>query len=66
MTGIDAKYIAFTGLAQVPLDIADPLDAIGRNPAERHASHEGVYCGPVLRHAAEPTQAANCRSCTAS
>jgi site-specific recombinase XerD len=25
-----------------------------------------VYCGPVLRHAAEPTQAANCRSSTAS
>ena len=25
-----------------------------------------LYCGPVLRHAAEPTQAANCRSSTAS
>ena len=25
-----------------------------------------MYCGPVLRHAAEPTQAANCRSSTAS
>ena len=25
-----------------------------------------LYCGPVLRHAAEPTQGANCRSSTAS
>jgi hypothetical protein len=25
-----------------------------------------LYCGPVLRHAAEPTQAANCRSSAAS
>ena len=25
-----------------------------------------LYCGPVLRHAAEPTQAANCRSSSAS
>ena len=24
MIGIDAEYIAFTGLAEVPLDIADP------------------------------------------
>ena len=35
--------------------------------AKRH--HRGtkrLYCGPVLRHAAEPTQAANCRSSTAS
>ena len=35
MTGIDAKYIAFTGLAQVPLDIADPIDAIGRSRQPR-------------------------------
>ena len=51
MTAIDAKYIAFTGLAQVPLDIADPIDAIGRNPAERHASHEGAldHLGCKLR-----------------
>jgi len=27
---------------------------------------QALYCGPVLRHAAEPTQAANCRSSTAS
>jgi hypothetical protein len=32
MIGIDAEYIAFTGLAEVPLDIADPIDAIARNP----------------------------------
>ena len=30
------------------------------------AMKPGLYCGPVLRHAAEPTQAANCRSSTAS
>src|SRR5215475_11184464 len=42
MIGIDAEYIAFTGLAEVPLDIADPIDAIGRNPAERHASRKGA------------------------
>jgi hypothetical protein len=41
--------------------------------AYHHHHHHGwrgklrfVYCGPVLRHAAEPTQAANCRSSTAS
>src|ERR1700685_475770 len=45
MIGIDAEYIAFTGLAEVPLDIADPIDAIGRNPAERHAS-----CKSALDH----------------
>src|SRR5437762_10903393 len=45
MIGIDAEYIAFTGLAEVPLDIADPIDAIARNPAERHAS-----CKSALDH----------------
>src|SRR6187401_70744 len=45
MIGIDAEDIAFTGLAQVPLDIADPIDAIARNPAERHAS-----CKSALDH----------------
>src|SRR5208283_2872307 len=34
MIGIDAEYIAFTGLAQLPLDIADPIDAVSCNPAE--------------------------------
>src|SRR6476469_8756787 len=42
MIGIDAEYIAFTGLAEVPLDIADPIDAIARNPTERHASRKGA------------------------
>ena len=42
MIGIDAEYIAFTGLAEVPLDIADPIDAIGRNPTERRASRKGA------------------------
>ncbi len=43
MIGIDAEYIAFTRLPQVPLEIADPVDAIG--PAERHAS-----CKSALDH----------------
>src|SRR6202046_5885627 len=42
MIGMDPEYIAFTGLAEVPLDIADPIDAIGRNPTERHASRKGA------------------------
>src|SRR5438034_2888367 len=42
MIGIDAEYIAFTGLAEVPLDIADPIDAIARNPTERHVSRKGA------------------------
>src|SRR4029077_9409804 len=42
MIGIDAEYIAFTGLAEVPLDIADPIDAIARNPTERRASRKGA------------------------
>src|SRR5438067_8020214 len=42
MIGIDAEYIAFTGLAEVPLDIADPIDAIARNPTERHTSRKGA------------------------
>jgi hypothetical protein len=42
MIGIDPNYIGFTGLAEVPLDIADPKDAIGRNPSERHASRKGA------------------------
>ena len=37
MIGVDAEYIAFAGMAQVPLDVADAVDAIGRNPAERYA-----------------------------
>jgi hypothetical protein len=51
MIGIDGEYIAFTGLAQVPLDIADPIDAIGRNPTERHASCKGAldHLGCKLR-----------------
>src|SRR6478672_10641737 len=51
MIGIDAEYIAFTGLAEVPLDIADPIDAIGRNPTERHASRKGAldHLGCKLR-----------------
>src|SRR5271170_1462681 len=51
MIGIDAEYIAFPGLAEVPLDIADPIDAIGRNPAERHASRKGAldHLGCKLR-----------------
>ena len=35
-------------------------------PVRRQWTSLSVYCGPVLRHAAEPTQAANCRSSTAS
>src|SRR5512140_1788167 len=42
MIGIDAEYIAFTGSAGVPLDIADPIDAIARHPTERHASRKGA------------------------
>jgi hypothetical protein len=43
MIGIDAEYIAFTGLAEVPLDIADPIElsaATQRNgtPAARARS----------------------------
>jgi hypothetical protein len=34
--------------------------------ARRKGKNSPLYCGPVLRHAAEPTQAANCRSSTAS
>src|ERR1700680_3503073 len=51
MIGIDAEYIAFTGLAEVPLDIADPIDAIGRNPTERHASRKSAldHLGRKLR-----------------
>src|SRR5208282_3409977 len=51
MIGIDAEYIAFTGLAQLPLDIADPIDAISCNPAERHASCKGAldHLGCKLR-----------------
>ena len=32
-----AKHIAFAGAPQRHLDIADPIDAVGRNPGERHA-----------------------------
>src|SRR6202030_4322296 len=42
MIGIDAEYIAFTGLAEGPLDITDPIDAIARTPTERHASRKGA------------------------
>src|SRR5262245_21565836 len=51
MIGIDAEYIAFTGLASLPLDNADPIDAIGRNPAKRHASGNGAldHLGGKLR-----------------
>src|ERR1700760_4336641 len=38
MIGIDTQYLAFNGFAEGPLDIHAPIDAIGRNPAERHAS----------------------------
>ena len=44
---------------------ASPPDAAKPTKFEQFvASH--LYCGPVLRHAAEPVQAANCRSSTAS
>ena len=51
MIGVDAEHIAFAGLAQVALDIADAIDAIGRNPAERHASRKGAldHLGRKLR-----------------
>src|SRR6202162_2343958 len=42
MIGIEPEYIAFPGLAEVPLDIADPIDAIAGNPTERHASRKGA------------------------
>jgi hypothetical protein len=34
---IDAEYIAFAGLPQVLLDVADTVDSVGRDPAKRHA-----------------------------
>jgi hypothetical protein len=37
MIGIDAKHISFAGSAQVPLNLANAVHRIGRNPAERHA-----------------------------
>src|SRR4029077_502845 len=42
MIGIDAEYIAFTGFAEVPLDIPDPIDAIAPNPTARRASRKGA------------------------
>jgi hypothetical protein len=50
----------------------DSYDVSQRNGVDTGAQQtaagrtDPVYCGPVLRHAAEPTQAANCRSSTAS
>jgi hypothetical protein len=32
--GGDAEHIAFASLAQIPLDVADALDAVTRNPGE--------------------------------
>ncbi len=40
MIGVDAEHIALAGSAQVSLDVADTIDAIGRNPTERHASRD--------------------------
>src|SRR3977135_2950789 len=51
MIGIKAEDIACTGWASAPRDIADPIDAIGRNPEERHASCKGArdHLGCKLR-----------------
>ena len=32
MTGVYAEHIALAGSAEVSLDVADTIDAIGRNP----------------------------------
>src|SRR4029079_5008899 len=38
--GVSAEHIAVAGSAEGSLDVADTIDAIGRNPTERHASRD--------------------------
>jgi hypothetical protein len=49
-----------------PNRVAGLREAVIGPLREVYGVSDKVYCGPVLRHAAEPTQAANCRSSTAS
>src|SRR4029077_21116491 len=38
---INAEHITFACPAQVPLDVTDAVDGIGRDPVERHTSGDG-------------------------
>jgi hypothetical protein len=38
MVGVDAEHIALVRTPQYSLDIADPINAVGGDPGERHAS----------------------------
>ena len=58
----DGTYDAAAAPRMIERLIDNNLDLV--NGVRRSTAQ--VYCGPVLRHAAEPTQAANCRSSTAS
>ena len=55
MGGMDAKHIPLAGPAQVPFDVADAIDSVARNPAERHSGgngaldHRGASCGLVAK-----------------
>ena len=42
MRGIDAEYIALARTAQRGLHVANPIHAVGRDPAKRHAGRHGA------------------------
>ena len=44
--GTDAEHVALAGAPQCHLDIADPIDAVGRDPGERHPRRDRTLDHP--------------------
>lgn len=42
MIGGNAGHITFANLAQIPLDVADAIDAVARNPGKWDARRNGA------------------------